>query len=142
MVINFRKNFLIFIHRLPFLQFDDRPERWDEWIAFDSPRISPFRSRTAHSSLHSFLSPAPNILVPSAPCTGSNDVRVYLPEFSRLLNMLQPAMEELACLAEDVSAFACTLVDTITIIFRFQSLKEKPAVDYDAVTDQIQHPPV
>ena len=79
-----------------------RPERWDEWIAFDSPRISPFRSRTAHSSVSTFLSPTPNILVSSAPCTGSNDVRVYLPEFSRLLNMIQPAMEELAYLAEEV----------------------------------------
>eukprot|EP01036_Dinobryon_divergens_P034125 gene34125-44093_t len=101
------ENFNVYVH------YNGWPERWDEWIAFDSPRISPFRSRTTHSSLNSFLSPAPNILVPSAPCTGSNDVRLYIPEFSRLLNMLQPAMEELACLAED-------------------SLKEKPAADYDA----------
>ena len=84
-----------------YVHYNGWPERWDEWIAFDSPRISPFRSRTAHSSLSTFLSPVPNIQVASAPCTGSNDVRVYLPEFSKIINMLQPAMEEIAELAEE-----------------------------------------
>ena len=87
-----------------------RPERWDEWIAWDSPRICPFRSRTAHSALSSapsshtnHLSPQPNTHVLHAPVTGVNDIRTLLPEVASLFRLLLPIVEEAAMLAEEVS---------------------------------------
>jgi hypothetical protein len=80
-----------------------RPERWDEWISFDSPRISPFRSRTTHSTLTPYLSPTPNVTLARAPITGANDVRTLLPEIARMFRALQPVLDDAAALAEQVS---------------------------------------
>lgn len=64
----------------------NRPARWDEWLPFDSPRIAPFRSRTAHSVVSNTFSPTPNVLLPNAPATGPDDIRVLLPELSRSIS--------------------------------------------------------
>jgi hypothetical protein len=79
-----------------------RPERWDEWIAFDSPRVAPFRSRTVHSTLSPYVSPTPNVTLARAPVTGANDLRTLLPEVARMFRTLQPAIEAAAALAEEV----------------------------------------
>ncbi len=79
-----------------------RPQRWDEWIAFDSPRVAPFRSRTNHAALSANLSPSPNISVAHAPATGANDIRTILPELANLFRMLQPVVEELGELSQEV----------------------------------------
>ena len=79
-----------------------RPERWDEWIPFDSPRVAPFRSRTMHSTLSPYVSPTPNVTLARAPVTGANDLRTLLPEVARMFRTLQPAIEAAAALAEEV----------------------------------------
>jgi hypothetical protein len=92
-----------------FLRCIDRPERWDEWISFDSPRVAPFRSRTVHSTLSPYVSPTPNVTLARAPITGANDLRTLLPEVARIFRTLQPAVEAAAALAEEVSSgiFTC-----------------------------------
>jgi hypothetical protein len=79
-----------------------RPDRWDEWISWDSPRVCPFRSRTVHTTMTPYLSPTPNVSLAQPPITGSNDVRTLLPEFAGLLRRLQPMVEEAALLANQV----------------------------------------
>jgi len=82
--------------------FVRRPDRWDEWISFDSPRVAPFRSRTVHSTLTPYLSPTPNVSLARAPVTGANDLRTLLPEVARMFRVLQPIIENAAELAEQV----------------------------------------
>jgi hypothetical protein len=86
------------------VHFHNRPERWDEWISFDSPRVAPFRSRTVHSTLSPYVSPTPNVTLARAPITGANDLRTLLPEVARMFRTLQPAIEAAAALAEEVSS--------------------------------------
>ena len=86
-----------------FVHYNGWPTRWDEWIPFNSPRIAPFRSRTAHSNaLTSYVSPTPNVRISGAPSTGSDDVRTILPEIRNMLRRLQPMIEEAADIAEQV----------------------------------------
>lgn len=79
-----------------FVHYNGWPTRWDEWIDFDSPRIAPFRTRTSHSPLLSHLSPAPSVLLNNAPRTGSDDIRLLLPQISTLLHKILPAIDEAA----------------------------------------------
>ena len=65
------------------IHYNGWPTRWDEWILFSSPRIAPFRSRTVHSVHSPFISPSPVSLVPNAPFTGDEDVRIVLPEVGK-----------------------------------------------------------
>lgn len=82
-----------------------RPQRWDEWIDFDSPRIAPFRSRTNHSPVQDTLCPHPNHIVGHAPMTGMNDMRMLFPELASLFRRMQPMVEELGHLSEQVECF-------------------------------------
>ena len=79
-----------------FVHYNGWPARWDEWISTDSPRVAPFRSRTNHSALNINLSPNPNILVSHAPCTGPNDVRAMMPEFARVISLLNTVLQEVS----------------------------------------------
>jgi hypothetical protein len=38
-----------------FIHYIDWPSRWDEWLPCDSPRIQPFRTRTAQALNHEFV---------------------------------------------------------------------------------------
>jgi hypothetical protein len=96
-------SFLLVLVVCSFFVYFLRPQRWDEWLAFDSPRIAPFRSRTNHNPSSSSLNPTPNIAVAHAPPTGINDVRTILPELANLFRTLQPLVEELSSLSEEVS---------------------------------------
>jgi hypothetical protein len=89
--------------RRVFVHYNGWPQRWDEWLAFDSPRISPFRSRTIHTSglTTTQLSPTPNVSAPHAPVTGVNDIRTILPELANVFRNLQPLIEEMAVLSEE-----------------------------------------
>jgi hypothetical protein len=88
--------------RTIFVHYNGWPQRWDEWIRWDSPRIAPFRSRTTHSTLTGSACPTPNVIPPHARRTGITDVRTILPEVTRMYFALQPMMEELRRLAEQV----------------------------------------
>ena len=79
-----------------FIHYNGWPTRWDEWIDMDSPRVAPFRTRTAHSPLLPHLSPAPSVLLNNAPRTGSDDMRLLLPQISQLLHKILPAIDEAA----------------------------------------------
>lgn len=85
-----------------FVHYNGWPVRWDEWIEFDSPRVSPFRSRTTHNSnSNPYLCPLPNISVDRAPLTGVNDVRTLLPHIALWMRSMLPLVEEAAALSEE-----------------------------------------
>lgn len=79
-----------------FVHYNGWPARWDEWISTNSPRIAPFRSRTNHSALNVNLSPNPNIIVNHAPSTGPNDIRAIIPEFARVVSIMNNMMQEIS----------------------------------------------
>jgi hypothetical protein len=85
------------------IHYNGWPVRWDEWIAFDSPRIAPFRTRTLHSSNGPYSSPSPNSAVSNAPVTGRDDVRALIPEVSLMMTRISPALSELAALSQSVT---------------------------------------
>lgn len=77
-----------------FVHYNGWPTRWDEWIAMDSPRIAPFRTRTSHSYSSLHLSPTCNYHVQDTPRTGVDDVRTLLPEISAMFQIIQPLLSE------------------------------------------------
>lgn len=79
-----------------------RPNRWDEWISFESPRISPFRTRTQHTTAHIHASPSPTIPVSTAPVTGKNDIRVLLPEVVNVCHKIMPMLDAAAAFSKEV----------------------------------------
>jgi hypothetical protein len=79
-----------------------RPSRWDEWIAWDSPRLAPFRSRTIHNTQNGTVSPAPVSNAPQAPRTGIDDIRTLIPELSNMLQLVSPIAEQAATLSVSV----------------------------------------
>jgi len=79
-----------------FVHYNGWPTRWDEWIDVESPRVAPFRTRTAHSPLLQHLSPAPSVMLNNAPRTGSDDIRILLPQISNLLHKILPVIDEAA----------------------------------------------
>ncbi|CAN0249898.1 unnamed protein product, partial [Discosporangium mesarthrocarpum] len=75
------------------IHYNGWPAHWDEWLRWDSPRIAPFRTRTQHLPNARHVSPAPVSTVRNAPSTGDDDVRLFLPEVSRLLGSISPMVE-------------------------------------------------
>ncbi|CAM9999583.1 unnamed protein product, partial [Choristocarpus tenellus] len=75
------------------IHYNGWPSHWDEWMRWDSPRIAPFRTRTLHLPNANHVSPAPVSVVRNAPSTGVDDVRLFLPEVSRLLRRISPMVE-------------------------------------------------
>ncbi|CAB1111789.1 unnamed protein product [Ectocarpus sp. CCAP 1310/34] len=87
------------------IHYNGWPPRWDEWLSWDSPRIAPFRTRTQHLPQAQHVSPAPVSAVRNAPRTGPlvDDVRVVMPEVSRVLQEIVPMVDELsACYAQQL----------------------------------------
>eukprot|EP00904_Undaria_pinnatifida_P009890 jgi/Undpi1/6030/HiC_scaffold_2.g01304.m1 len=85
------------------IHYNGWPPRWDEWLNWDSPRIAPFRTRTQHLPHSQHVSPAPVSAVRNAPITGMDDVRVMMPEVSRVLQEIAPMVDELsACYARNL----------------------------------------
>jgi hypothetical protein len=80
-----------------------RPTRWDEWISFDSPRVSPFRTRTVHTGNSGYLSPSPNTIASFAPLTGRDDIRRILPAILDVYEQIGPALREAVALASEVN---------------------------------------
>ncbi|CAM9650484.1 unnamed protein product, partial [Ectocarpus sp. 13 AM-2016] len=80
------------------IHYNGWPPRWDEWLSWDSPRIAPFRTRTQHLPQAQHVSPAPVSAVRNAPRTGPlvDDVRVVMPEVSRVLQEIVPMVDELS----------------------------------------------
>lgn len=76
------------------IHYNGWPPRWDEWLSWDSPRIAPFRTRTQHLPHSQHVSPAPISAVRNAPITGTDDVRVVMPEVSRVLQEISPMVDE------------------------------------------------
>lgn len=76
------------------IHYNGWPPRWDEWLSWDSPRIAPFRTRTQHLPHAQHVSPAPISAVHNAPITGMDDVRVVMPEVSRVLREIGPMVDE------------------------------------------------
>lgn len=104
--------------RKVFVHYNGWPQRWDEWITFNSPRIAPFRSRTTHSSLGPHFNPTPNNHVRFAPATGVNDLRLLLPEVARLNEQLTPLLNQLGQASIQVSKF---LFDFLFLFFIMSS---------------------
>jgi hypothetical protein len=77
------------------IHYNGWPSRWDEWIESSSPRIAPFRTRTAHTLNTVTQSPSPNIRPDNAPSTGINDVRLLLPPMVSLMQRTLSALQEL-----------------------------------------------
>lgn len=75
------------------IHYNGWPPRWDEWLSWDSPRIAPFRTRTQHLPHSQHVSPAPISAVRNAPITGTDDVRVVMPEVSRVLQEISPMVD-------------------------------------------------
>jgi hypothetical protein len=96
--------------RMVFVHYNGWPQRWDEWIRWDSPRIAPFRSRTTHSVLTGTSCPTPNVVPPHAQQTGTADLRTVIPEIVRVYQSLQPMMTALAeSVSEDLRQRPTTL---------------------------------
>lgn len=79
-----------------------RPTHWDEWIESDSPRISPFRTRTIHAGNSSLQCPTPNTTVSFAPVTGRDDIRRILPALLGTYESLGAMLRQAATLATQV----------------------------------------
>jgi hypothetical protein len=77
-----------------YIHYNGWPVRWDEWIAFDSPRIAPFRAITRHTSFNGQSCPTPVTTVPNAPRSGPNDYRLLFPEMARVLGTVTPLIQE------------------------------------------------
>jgi hypothetical protein len=71
-----------------------RPTRWDEWISCSSPRLAPFRSRTADTGNSALACPTPVTEVSNAPSTGQDDLRMLVPELSSILRMILPVADK------------------------------------------------
>ena len=100
-----RNKFLLFLFLFFFFNFFCfvllRPTRWDEWILFSSPRLAPFRTRTANSTINTSC-PAPTNTVAHAPLTGPDDVRMLIPEMNKLIQLLQPMLSAATILCDEV----------------------------------------
>ncbi len=91
------------------IHYNGWPEQWDEWIPCNSVRLAPFCTRTTwdiHRANTFSNSGGPNggtgqHLSPTtyyerddnAPTTGSDDIRVLLPQVARLVSEVLPAMQ-------------------------------------------------
>ncbi|KAG5189233.1 hypothetical protein JKP88DRAFT_302390 [Tribonema minus] len=82
------------------------PDRWNEWIHGDSPRLAPFCTRTTSPALGAFLSPYPRAGAANAPMTGYDDVRVLLPEVVTAMSAVEPLLQRLSGLTAAVSELA------------------------------------
>lgn len=82
------------------IHYNGWPTRWDEWIDFKSDRVTAFRTRTANVTT-GHASPMPSNSVSSAPETGPQDVRHVIPELQRLVNFMQPLLNEAAYLCTE-----------------------------------------
>ena len=52
------------------IHYNGWPQRWDEWLHVDSPRIAPFRTRSQHTTQPLALCPLPVNILPQAPRVG------------------------------------------------------------------------
>lgn len=95
-----------------FVHYNGWPTRWDEWLSFSSSRLAPFRTRTANTTVVQ-SSPAPQHSVVHAPATGADDVRILIPELSRLISNIQPVLSEAAALCSQVRF--CALLDFVPL---------------------------
>ena len=77
-----------------FVHFNGWPVRWDEWIDWDSSRVSLFRSYTSQESSR-LLSPSLSQREASSITTGNDDIRTLLPEISSLMQSLAPMLSNL-----------------------------------------------
>ncbi len=92
------------------IHYNGWPEQWDEWIACNSARLAPFCTRTTwdihrantfsssggpfHGGTGMHLSPTTCYeRDDNAPTTGSDDIRVLLPQVTRLVSEVLPAMQ-------------------------------------------------
>lgn len=82
-----------------FLNFVIAPR--DEWISFDSPRISPFRTRTVHTGVTGLMCPSPNTIASFAPNTGRDDVRQLLPAMLDMYDLIGPMLREAVALSKE-----------------------------------------
>ncbi len=92
------------------IHYNGWPENWDEWIACNSTRLAPFCTRTTwdihrantfsssggpfHGGTGMHLSPTTCYeRDDNAPTTGSDDIRVLLPQVTRLVSEVLPAIQ-------------------------------------------------
>lgn len=81
-----------------FVHYNGWPQRWDEWLPFESARVAPFRSMTRHTTTsgRNLLSPEPVTRLPDAGRVGATDPRFVLLELARMTRRIQPILDEAA----------------------------------------------
>jgi len=82
-----------------FVHYNGWPERWDEWVSFDSPRIMPFRTYTKQPTEVPLQSPMPAVS-PEVRSTGRHSVEdivmkgtIYLELMKELLHKRSPVAQ-------------------------------------------------
>ena len=80
--------------RLMYVHYNGWPIRWDEWISWDSPRVTPFRTRTYHaeSNTHSCPILANTVVPPRDPIAGSGG-GAQVPVYDLQSEVLRPRGE-------------------------------------------------
>jgi len=85
-----------------YVHYNGWPQRWDEWLPFESARVAPFRSMTRHTTTsgRNLLSPEPVTRLPNAARVGGTDHRFVLLELARMTRRVQPILDEAAAAVE------------------------------------------
>lgn len=66
------------------IHYNGWPQRWDEWLHVDSPRIAPFRTRSQHTTQPIAHCPLPVNILPHAPRVGPPPPLLNLPTLENL----------------------------------------------------------
>jgi hypothetical protein len=130
-----------------FVHFNGWPVRWDEWIDWNSNRISPFRSFSAQEISSLSLSPTLSAREASTMITGRDDIRILLPEVHSISQNLSPllhSLSELSIRSLAASSSAQSISDSARAPHSmpwqehhapFQCLETTPPIDQQAETD-------
>jgi hypothetical protein len=82
-----------------FVHYIGWPDRWDEWIHFDSPRIMPLRTHTVQSMTAPVYSPCLIVAPDSDLGAPSHDLNAYILQSCSLLDQVKGMMDRLYSLS-------------------------------------------
>ena len=78
--------------RLMYVHYNGWPSRWDEWISWDSPRVTPFRTRTYHNASGHYSCPSlVSTVVPPPDQPATNNTASQLPVYDLQSSLLRPS---------------------------------------------------
>eukprot|EP01138_Halocafeteria_seosinensis_P014127 gb/GECG01014425.1/.p1 GENE.gb/GECG01014425.1/~~gb/GECG01014425.1/.p1 ORF type:complete len:754 (+),score=74.97 gb/GECG01014425.1/:1-2262(+) len=119
-----------------FIHYNGWPERWDEWINVDSPRIAPFRTRTTHA-LESRSCPVPVTI-----CRESPVLPVNFQSLDKLIPYAVPYAETTTnMLCRFGHLINATSSNTAKRTVRREAMASESEDNLEGVLDDLQGPP-